>query len=93
MRGIGARLKKFLRQVVNVDRLIIQEHLLMRSMVTTIRCSVICLTVRVLGTLTSIPDCKTGSVIIKITSSTSTTSTSGVMLISASEDLFARCWL
>ena len=40
---------------------------------------------RVLGTLTSIPDCSTGSVIMKITSSTSTTSTSGVMLISASE--------
>ncbi len=49
------------------------------------RCSVICFTVRVLGTFTSIPDCSTGSVIIKITNSTSTTSTSGVMLISASD--------
>ena len=49
------------------------------------RCSVISFTVRVFGTFTSIPDCSTGSVIMKITSSTSTTSTSGVMLISASE--------
>ena len=57
-----------------------------RSMVTTRRCSVISFTVRVLGMLTSIPDCKTGAVIMKMTSSTSTTSTSGVMLMSASED-------
>src|SRR3974390_158886 len=54
-------------------------------MVTTRRCSVISRTVRVLGTDTSMPDCSTGAVIMKITSSTSTTSTSGVMLISASE--------
>src|SRR5580704_14818729 len=59
----------------------------LRSIVTTIRCSVICFTVRVFGTFTSIPDCSTGSVIMKITSSTSTTSTSGVILISASDDL------
>src|ERR1035441_4218007 len=58
-------------------------------MVTTRRCSVISLTVRVLGTETSIPDCKTGAVVMKMTSSTSTTSTSGVMLISASE---VRVW-
>ncbi len=58
-------------------------------MVTTSRCSVISLTVRVLGTATSIPDCSTGAVIMKMTSSTSTTSTSGVMLISASE---VRVW-
>src|SRR5262252_5998628 len=49
------------------------------------RCSVISRTVRVLGIATSMPDCNTGAVIMKITSSTSTTSTSGVMLISASE--------
>src|SRR5215469_16243447 len=55
-------------------------------MVTTRRCSVISLTVRVLGIATSMPDCSTGAVIMKITSSTSTTSTSGVMLISARED-------
>src|SRR5208337_4583579 len=55
-------------------------------MVTTRRCSVISLTVRVLGTATSMPDCSTGAVIMKMTSSTSTTSTSGVMLISASEE-------
>src|ERR1039458_4573896 len=61
----------------------------LRSMVTTRRCSVISLTVRVLGTETSIPDCRTGAVIMKMTSSTSTTSTSGAMLISASED---RVW-
>src|ERR1700739_43301 len=54
-----------------------------RSMVTTRRCSVISLTVRVLGTLTSMPDCNTGAVIMKITSNTSPTSTSGVMLMSA----------
>src|ERR1035437_6477862 len=58
-------------------------------MVTTSRCSVISFTVRVLGTATSIPDCNTGAVIMKITSSTSTTSTSGVMLISASD---VRVW-
>src|SRR6201999_3597915 len=54
------------------------------SMVSTVRCSVISFTVFVLGTATSMPDCSTGAVNIKITSSTSTTSTSGVMLISAS---------
>src|SRR5215472_17256619 len=56
-----------------------------RSMVTTRRCSVISRTVRVLGTATSMPDCSTGAVIIKITRRTSTTSTSGVMLMSASD--------
>src|ERR1035437_2246397 len=60
-----------------------------RLMVTTSRCSVTSRTVRVLGTATSIPDCSTGAVIMKITSRTSTTSTSGVMLISASE---VRVW-
>src|ERR1039458_4255216 len=60
-----------------------------RSMVTTSRCSVISRTVRVLGTATSIPDCNTGAVIMKITSNTSTTSTIGVMLISDSE---VRVW-
>src|SRR5664280_631980 len=58
-------------------------------MVSTTRCSVISRTVRVLGTATSIPDCSTGAVIMKMTRSTSTTSTSGVMLISASE---LRVW-
>src|ERR1035437_1355809 len=58
-------------------------------MVTTSRCSVTSRTVRVLGTATSIPDCSTGAVIMKITSRTSTTSTSGVMLISANE---VRVW-
>src|SRR6185503_13622229 len=58
-------------------------------MVTTVRCSVISRTVRVLGTFTSMPDCSTGAVIIKITSSTRTTSTNGVMLMSASE---VRVW-
>src|SRR5450755_2269161 len=55
-------------------------------MVTTVRCSVSWLTERVCGTATSMPDCSTGAVIMKMMSSTSTTSTSGVMLISASED-------
>src|ERR1022692_4144501 len=58
-------------------------------MVKTTRCSVISLIVRVLGTDTSIPDCNTGAVIMKMISSTSTTSTSGVTLISASE---VRVW-
>jgi hypothetical protein len=35
------------------------------------------------------PDCSTGAVIMKMTSSTRTTSTSGVMLISASDE---RVW-
>src|SRR5580698_11302854 len=55
------------------------------SMLITSRSSVISLTVRVCGTLTSIPDCSTGAVTMKMISSTRTTSTSGVMLISASE--------
>src|ERR1700733_9190128 len=54
-------------------------------MVTTTRDSVTSLTVRVLGTETSIPDCRTGAASMKITSNTRTTSTSGVMLISARE--------
>src|ERR1035441_1266581 len=58
-------------------------------MVTTRRCSVISFTVRVLGTATSMPDCRTGAVIMKITNSTSTTSTMGVMLMSARE---LRVW-
>src|ERR1035438_295193 len=58
-------------------------------MVTTSLCSVISRTVFVLGTATSIPDCNTGAVIMKMISNTSTTSTSGVMLISASE---VRVW-
>src|ERR1700759_1952722 len=51
-------------------------------MVTTMRCCVISRTVFVLGTETSMPDCRTGAVSMKMMSSTSTTSTSGVMLIS-----------
>src|ERR1035438_3854046 len=58
----------------------------LRSIVSTRRCSVISLTVRVLGTETSMPDCRTGALIMKMMSSTRTTSTSGVTLISASED-------
>src|SRR5271156_6317028 len=58
-------------------------------MVSTIRCWVISFTLRVLGTETSMPDCSTGAVTMKMTSRTRTTSTSGVMLISASE---VRVW-
>src|SRR5246127_5210538 len=58
-------------------------------MLITMRSSVISFTVRVLGTFTSIPDCRTGAVTMKMISSTRTTSTSGVMLISASE---VRVW-
>ncbi len=43
------------------------------------------LTVSVLGSSTSMPDCKMGAVIIKIINSTSTTSTKGVMLMSDKE--------
>src|SRR5271168_4166295 len=56
-----------------------------RSIVITRRSSVISFTVRVFGKSTSIPDCKIGAVIKKITSSTSTTSTNGTMLMSESE--------
>src|SRR5438552_4699726 len=55
------------------------------SRVTTRRSWLISFTVRVLGTSTSIPDCRMGAVIIKMMSSTSTTSTNGTILISESE--------
>src|SRR5580658_10212231 len=58
-------------------------------MVSTCRCWVISFTLRVFGTETSMPDCSTGAVTMKIISSTRTTSTSGVILISASE---VRVW-
>src|SRR6202051_4316662 len=58
-------------------------------MVSTSRCWVISFTLRVFGTETSMPDCSTGAVTIKMISRTKTTSTSGVMLISASE---VRVW-
>src|SRR5271165_6071276 len=52
------------------------------SMVTTRRCSVISFTVCVFGRSTSIPDCRMGAVIMKMISSTSTTSMNGTMLMS-----------
>src|SRR6266566_4935944 len=55
------------------------------SRVTTRRSWLISFTVRVLGTSTSMPDWRMGAVIIKMMSSTSTTSTNGTMLISESE--------
>src|ERR1700733_4439753 len=58
-------------------------------MVSTSRCCVISFTLRVFGTETSMPDCSTGAVTMKMISSTRITSTSGVMLISASE---VRVW-
>ena len=54
-------------------------------MVTTMRTSVSSLTVFVFGTSTSMPDCRIGAVIMKMISSTSTTSMNGTMLISESE--------
>src|ERR1700686_4961253 len=57
-----------------------------RSIETTTRDSEISLTVLVFGTSTSMPDCKIGAVIMKITRSTSMTSTNGTMLISERED-------
>src|SRR5215469_16011210 len=56
------------------------------STVITSRCSVISFTVLDLGTSTSIPDCKIGAVIMKMISSTRTTSMKGTMLISDSDD-------
>src|ERR1700733_6596813 len=58
-------------------------------MVSTRRCWVISFTLRVFGTETSMPDWSTGAVTMKMISKTRTTSTSGVMLISASE---VRVW-
>src|SRR5213592_2086447 len=51
------------------------------SILITRRSSVISFTVRVLGTATSIPDCRTGAVTMKMMSKTRTTSTSGVILM------------
>src|SRR4029077_13372755 len=60
-------------------------------MVTTWRTSVSSFTVLVLGTSTSIPDCRIGAVIMKIIRSTSTTSMKGTMLMSASVVSVPRC--
>src|ERR1700722_8319958 len=54
-------------------------------MVTTTRDCGMSLTVWVCGRSTSMPDCRIGAVIIKMMSSTRTTSTSGTILISESE--------
>src|SRR5713226_10604210 len=54
-------------------------------MVITRRLSAISLTVLVLGSSTSMPDCRMGAVIMKMISSTSTTSTKGTILMSESE--------
>src|SRR5215469_11768509 len=56
-----------------------------RSMDTTTRDSEISFTVFVFGTSTSMPDCRIGAVIMKITSRTSMTSTKRTMLISERE--------
>src|SRR5216683_1991627 len=56
-----------------------------RSIETTTRDSEISLTVLVFGTSTSMPDCRIGAVIMKITRSTSMTSTNGTMFISERE--------
>src|SRR5277367_3404783 len=55
------------------------------STVITRCCSVIWWTVLVLGTSTSMPDCRMGAVIMKMMSRTSTTSMNGTMLISESD--------
>src|SRR5260370_32122901 len=55
------------------------------STVTTGRSWLISFSVRVLGTSTSMPDWRMGAVIMKMMSSTRTTSTKGTMLISESE--------
>src|ERR1700681_295172 len=61
-----------------------------RSIETTTRDSEISFTVVVLGTSTSIPDCRIGAVIMKITKRTSMTSTKGTMLMSERELLVWR---
>src|SRR5579863_7051896 len=62
-----------------------------RSMVTTMRICVSSFTVFVFGTSTSMPDCRIGAVIMKMISSTSTTSTNGTILISERELPVSRC--
>src|SRR6267378_5639015 len=54
-------------------------------METTRRCSVISLTECVLGTSSSMPDCRMGAVIMKMIRRTSTMSMNGTMLISERE--------
>src|SRR5579863_9664393 len=54
-------------------------------MVTTTRDCGMSFTVCVCGKSTSMPDCRIGAVIMKMMSSTRTTSTSGTILISESE--------
>src|SRR5882672_5338224 len=56
-----------------------------RSMETTTRDSEISFTVLVFGTSTSMPDCKIGAVIMKMTRRTSMTSTKGTILMSDRE--------
>src|SRR5262245_33815703 len=55
------------------------------SMLTTRRSWLMSLMVLVLGTSTSMPDCRMGAVIMKMMSNTRTTSTNGTMLISESD--------
>src|SRR5205807_211983 len=55
------------------------------SMLTTRRSWLMSLMVLVLGTSTSMPDCRMGAVIMKMMRRTRTTSTNGTMLISESE--------
>src|SRR4051794_39919505 len=56
------------------------------SMLTTTFCSLTSRTVLVLGTSSSMPDCKIGAVIIKMIRRTRTMSMNGTMLISDSDD-------
>src|SRR5271163_779740 len=60
-------------------------------MVMTMRTWLSSFTVFVFGTSTSIPDCRIGAVIMKMISSTRTTSMNGTMLISESDDPVSRC--
>ena len=62
---------------VDVDGVVAQKTRCCLLMLITRRSSVISFTVRVLGTLTSMPDCSTGAVTMKMISRTNTTSTSG----------------
>src|SRR6266436_1472956 len=55
------------------------------SIETTRRCSVISFTECVLGTSSSMPDCRMGAVIMKMIRRTSTMSMNGTMLISERE--------
>ena len=87
VRGVGIRLAQACGDVCEVDGLVAEEDALVLVNGDDLAAFGDFLDAACFGTATSMPDCRTGAVSMKMTSSTSTTSTSGVMLISASADL------